>query len=140
MANAPITVRASAALAAAGAYDAAPTTITLGAATLAELRWTYTRGIAGGQCKFKIDVSDASGGTYYDRTIDQGTLTITAGEAVTNLYTAAKAPPVPAGAGAESRSYLFDVSTAAFLQVSFAEVGNIGTPGTVVASIVLAST
>ena len=48
MANAPITVRASALLPAAGAYDAAPTTITLGAATLAELRWTYTRGAAGG--------------------------------------------------------------------------------------------
>jgi len=51
------TVRASAALAAAGAWDAAPTELFISGADSVMLSLTYTRGAAGGAVDFQIETS-----------------------------------------------------------------------------------
>ena len=56
----PATVRAAAALLAAGAWDAAPTEIPIIAADYFTLYFTYTRGAAGGAFDFQIQYSPYS--------------------------------------------------------------------------------
>jgi len=53
----PQTVRASAALPAAGAWDATPTALVSAYATSLNLHFTYTRGAVGGAFDFQLEVS-----------------------------------------------------------------------------------
>lgn len=133
----PITVRATAALPAAGAYDTSPTVIdTTNFATL-ELRVTYARGGAGGSVKFKVQVaSDATQGTFFTRTVDDGTINASGSSSYSNIYQSEKLY-TPAGAGAESYTYIIDVSDVRYVKIPFAEAGNVGAPGIVTADCVL---
>jgi hypothetical protein len=129
------TVRASAALAAAGAYDtaSAATAIDVQQSSSLELFISYTRGGASGSCKFKVLVSDDAV-NFFERTVEDGA-SLSSG--TMNVYTAQHQLPAAAGASAELRSYIITVGTAGWVKVLFAEVGNTGAPGTVAATCVL---
>lgn len=133
----PITVRATAALPAAGAYDSSPTVIDTGNYSTLELRVTYTRGGVGGSCKFMVQIgSDSAQGTFFTRTVDDGTINATGSKSFSNIYQSEKLY-TPTGAGAESYTYIIDVSDVRYVKIPFAEAGAVGTPGTVTADCIL---
>lgn len=130
----PISVRASAALPAAGAYDTASTATVIDAKAYSflELRINYTRGGVGGSAKFKVLVAsdNTSQTVFYERTIDDGTINVSSnGASYSNVYTSEKQLPVASGAATESRTFIIDVSTARYVKILFAEVGAVATPG-----------
>ncbi len=128
-----VTVRASAVLAGSGAYDSDGTEIDVQAYNWMQLYVTYTRGGASGSTKFKILFSD-DGENFDDGTVIDGASLSTG---TMSVYTAQYQLPAAAGASAERRSLRFPVSTAGWVKVLFAEVGNTGAPGTVAATCVL---
>lgn len=128
--------RASAALPAAGAFDASPTEMVCADMEFVALYVTYTRAAAGGAVTFKIETSP--------RTTDSLTLenwyqaTILAGGAVvggadtTSLLQRDETQYTSTGAGAET--FVLPIalrSTAERLRVACAESGVVGNPGTV---------
>lgn len=128
------TLRASAALPAAGAYDVAPTPVAVGAAARLRLFCTYTRGAAGGAFALKIQRSHDGGTTFVDDTVIDGT-SLSAG--AVNVFTLALKFPVAAGAGAEARGFLVEVDADTHVRVAAAEYGVTGTPGTLAITGVL---
>jgi len=66
----PVTLRASAALAAAGAWDAAPTEVIIGTTSRIMLYFEYTRGAAGGAFDWKIETALPAGTDWYQTTIE----------------------------------------------------------------------
>jgi hypothetical protein len=132
----PITVRASAALPAAGAWDAAPTEIAVPGLDAIVLYVTYTRGAAGGAFDYQVQVSPYA----------------TAQGVVQNWFTQSlyAAAALAAGADAQSRlqrEYVTYASTGAGaeafvygpieleaverIRMVCRESGVVGTPGTV---------
>ena len=135
----PITLRASAVLPAAGAFDPISSAVaaSLGDYSEAEIRVTYTRGAAGGQCAMIVSVADAEGGVYAARSIDDGAIAASGPVSFSNLYVSAKNFPAPASADPLTVTYLIRVDTARWCKVQFAEVGKVASPGTVYAECVL---
>ncbi len=126
-------VRASAALAAAGAFDT-PTPIPLPSYAKSITLWcTYTRGASGGSCALRPEISP-DGATWYRPTLAQsskaaapfGTVPLLAQE-----YTG----PVPADGSALRFAVPLDVAGARFLRVASAEAGVTATPGTLALSL-----
>lgn len=125
------TARASAALPAAGAYDATPTEMVCVGAEFVTLYFTYTRGGAGGAFNFQVEVSPDATNWYDTATYEVGVLA--AGADNTNriqreitIYQAIGATaemfvhgPVPLGGTVET------------MRITCAESGAVGTPGTV---------
>jgi hypothetical protein len=132
MTTTPRTIRASAALAAAGAYDSAPTTVIVGPAKRLRLFCTYTRGGASGAFKLKVARSPDGGTTFVDDTeVDPPTSGVAA------VFTAQFEFPAAAGAGAEARNFVVEVEGDTHVRVAFAEYGNTGAPGTLAVTGVL---
>ncbi len=131
MTTAASIIRASAALAASGAYDSTPTVIACAALAGIEVCITYTRGTTGGAFKMKISVSDDGGTTFFDRTVIDGS-SLSSG--ALNVFTEELKFPVASSGSAERRSFIIDVGQATHLAVNFAEYGATGTPGTLKAT------
>ncbi len=124
--------RASAALPAAGAWDASPTAMVTAGMDWVTLTFIYTRGGAGGAFEFRVDASPDSTGTVWARTslYDPGVLAAGADvnsaiqrEEITYQATTAAAEvfvygPVHLGGHVER------------LRVAAHETGNVGAPGT----------
>jgi hypothetical protein len=126
------TLRASAVLTAAGAYDT-PTKFDVPLASRAEVAITYTRGASGGAFKLKVLVSQ-DGTNFVERTvIDSGSMS----SGVLNVFTGEFKFPVTSSGSAESRSFILDLSTCVAFKVSFAEYGVTGTPGTLSATMMM---
>ena len=136
----PLTLRASAVLPAAGAFDPISSAVaaSLGDYSEAEIRVTYTRGAAGGKCAMTVWVSDREAGTYGARSIDDGTIdTADNVTSYSQVYVSAKVFPEPLDNAPLTVTYLVRVDTARYMKVLFSEVGIPGTPGTVSADCVL---
>lgn len=123
--------RASAALPASGAYDTTPTKVDLSPYAQTLTVWaTYTRGDTNGAARIKPEVSP-DGVTWYRATlVDTSTIGGTAPDGVLATRALAYDLPVPAGASALLTSHTVDVRGARFFRCAAAEVGAVGTPGT----------
>ncbi len=129
-------VRASAALPAAGAYDTAGATFRASVVDrdVVALWYTYTRGAASGSAKIKIFGSCDNGTTYAPMLIVDTTVAPVAG--LQNLIVAQFQLPASTGAAAEEGIVPpIDVSGVTHIQVLSAEVGNTGTPGTLLLTL-----
>lgn len=124
--------RASAALPAAGAYDAAPTELYCPGFDQVMLSLEYTRGGAGGAFAFRVETSPASSGDVWHRTTLYAGAAVVAGadsqsdiqrEAVEYQATGDPIEKFAFGpvklAGAVER-----------IRIACAETGNVGAPGT----------
>jgi hypothetical protein len=126
------TARASAVLAAAGAYDSAPTEMYCPGFRFVTLFGEYTRGGAGGKVKLKLEVSPSSSGTVWHQMslYNQGT-----NVAGADTKSTLQREEVEYGSNAAAKE-LFTLSAyldgnAERLRVICAESGAVGTPGTV---------
>ncbi len=127
-----VTLRTSAALAGAGAYDAAPTEVACPSFTRLTLLCSYTRAGVGGSARMRVEFCPtATGtGTWYRLTVQEAGA-FAAGADVndllqrsTNLYTST-------AAGAERFIWDLEIPTAMErVRIACAEVGAVGTPGT----------
>ena len=132
----PVTVRASAALPAAGAYDAAPTEFPTANIDNITLYATYTRGNAGGAVTLHIEQSpysaDVVGVQSWFRTACVACGTISSGSDTTQNAQRANVVYGATGAGAENFVIgpLELYGTVERMRVACAESGQTGTPGT----------
>lgn len=126
------TARASAALPAAGAWDAAPTEMACPGFESCTLYISYTRAAAGGDMRFRIDVSPNSTGTVWHRASIYAPGAVASGsDTVSNLQRDAVEYGSTA-AGAETVVYgPLDIRGSERLRVACAESGAVATPGTV---------
>lgn len=125
------TARANAALPAAGAYDATPTVMHCAGFETCTLFIAYTRGGAGGDMQFRVEVSPDSAGAVWHRGGIYAPGGVASGaDTVSNL----QREDVEYGstaAGAEAVVYgPFDLRGAARLRIPCRESGAVGTPGT----------
>jgi len=135
----PITARASAALAAAGAWDAAPTEFFTSGADTMRVHFTYTRGAAGGAFDFQIESSiyavvgnvPAGAGEWADPSIE-AVGGVAAGVDTQNLVQDAYSTFTSQGAAAETFTYgpIQLNGTVERCRISCRESGVVGTPGT----------
>lgn len=127
--------RASAALEAAGAFDASPTTVSIGPQTQSlTVRFAYTRGGAAGYARVGIELS-SDGTTWYSPTLADGTVGGTAPYGVLPLRVLQYDLPAPASGGVLRSSFALDVSPWRYARFPCAEVGNTGAPGTLVLDV-----
>lgn len=134
----PVVLRASAALPAAGAWDAAPTESPLAFASGLTLAFTYTRGAAGGAFDFQIEISPyavvANVPTGASEWITESQLAagiLAAGADVQNRVQREYQTYQATGAGAEDFVYVMDLPThIERIRVRARESGVVGTPGT----------
>ena len=132
----PVTIRASAALPAAGAYDATPLEVAVASIDWITFYIAYTRGGAGGDMRFRIQWSPYAatvagvenwftGGLFAAGAVASGA------DSVSNLQREA-IEYGSTGAGAETVIYgpLEIRGTIERLRVAYAESGAVGTPGT----------
>lgn len=137
----PFTVRESAELPAAGAYDslADVTVIDTRNYTVAELYVSYTNADPAGQAKFIVyagwDPTDNA--SLSPRTVDDGSINASANESYSNLYISEKKLPASPTGDAYSYTYIFSVATTRLIAVAFAEVGSLLNPGTLSAQLML---
>ena len=125
------TARASAALPAAGAYDAAPTVMHCAGFETCTLFIAYTRGGAGGDMQFRVEVSPDSAGAVWHRGGVYAPGTPASGTDVVSNLQRESVEYGSTGAGREDVVYgPFDLRGAARLRVPCCESGAIGTPGT----------
>jgi len=127
------TVRASAALDAAGAFDT-PTHIPMSSHAKSVTLWCeYTRGASGGCCALRPEISP-DGVTWYRPTLAQSS-TAAAPFGTAPLLAQEYTGPVPSSASALRFSVPFDVAGARFFRVAAAESGVTATPGTLALSL-----
>ena len=127
------TARAAAALAAAGAWDAAPTEMACPGFQFVTLYISYTRGAAGGDMQFRIEANpDAAAGTWYRGGLYDAGAVASGVESLSNLQRET-IEYGSTGAGAETFIYgpLEIRGGMERLRVPCAESGVVGTPGTV---------
>jgi len=124
-------MRVSAALPAAGAYDAAPLAIECMGWTKMTLLCAYTRGALGGAVRFYVDVSYGTAPTvYYQTTVYE------AGAVVAGADTHSTIPHEDftwnsGGAAIERFAYALEIpSNIKNIRVVASEIGVIATPGT----------
>lgn len=124
-------LRASAALPAAGAYDAAPTAIEVMGWTEITLLCAYTRGAAGGSVRFKVEFSyDNAPTVFYQTTLYQSGA-LAAGADVNSLLQREDFTYTSTAAGIERFVYHLELpSNVKTLRLTAREVGVVGTPGT----------
>lgn len=124
------TLRASAALAAAGAFNASPTTVALDSHCQSVTVWcTYTRGGSGGYATLRPQISH-DGVHWYAAPILDGTLTTSAPYGTMAVVAAQYNLPAPGDGSAFGIAVSLDVAGARYLRIAAAEVGNTGAPGT----------
>lgn len=135
----PVNFRASAALAALGAWDAAPTEFPAAYADNLTLSFTYTRGGAGGAFDFQIETSaygvaanvPAGASEWVTQSIyDSGA--VAAGVDTQSRVQREYQTYQPTGAGAEDFSYgpIPLAGTIERIRIRARESGNVGAPGT----------
>lgn len=123
--------RASSALPALGAWDDAPTPLSLDAYVQSVTAWvTYVRGAEGGRVALRAETSP-DGVNWYATTIGGGTLTASGPVSTMELAVLAYLGPVPDDDGAIRFTVSFDVAGARHVRLVTAEAGVTGTPGTV---------
>ena len=124
------TARAAAALAAVGAWDAAPVAMTCGDFHFVTLYMKYTRGGAGGSFDFRIDVSPDK--TNYYQTAIYAPGAVVAGADTGSDIQREHINYQATAAGAESFVYgpIELRGTVEAMRVVAREVGAVGTPGT----------
>lgn len=128
----PVTLRTSAALPAAGAWDAAPTASACIPTNAMQLYFKYTRGGAAGAFNFKIEVSPDSAGTdwYQMALYDAGA--IVAGADTTSVIQREDVTYTATGAAAEYFTYgpVMLHGGVERVRIAARETGNIAAPGT----------
>jgi hypothetical protein len=134
----PVTARASAALPAAGAWDAAPTEFFCSGAEWMRLQFTYTRGAAGGAFDFQIESSiysvaalvPAAAGEWADPTVE-AVGAVVAGADTQSLIQDGYDTFESSGAAAETFTYgpVQLNKTLERLRIPARESGVVGTPG-----------
>jgi len=125
------TARASAALPAAGAYDAAPTEMHCAGFETCALFISYTRGAAGGDMQFRVEVSPNSAGTVWNRSSVYSPGAVASGADTTSNLQREAIEYGSTAAGAELFVYgPFDLRGASRMRVPCCESGAVGTPGT----------
>jgi hypothetical protein len=130
--------RASAALPAAGAYDAAPTELYCNTFETVTLFFTYTRGGAAGAFAFRVDVSpDGTGATWFRQTLYAPANVVTGADSQSDFQREA----VEYGStGAAAESFVYGPMTlggvAERIRIAAAETGNVGAPGTLAIRVV----
>jgi len=136
--------RASAALPAAGAFDASPTELVCADMEFVLLYITYTRAGAGGAVTFKVEVSprtadDATLEDWYQAGILAGGA-VAAGSDTTSAIQREEVEYQATGAGAETFVYgpIELRSNVERIRIPCAESGAVGTPGTVQITAVFA--
>ena len=142
----PVTARASAALAAAGAWDAAPTEFFCSGAQWMRLQFTYTRGAAGGAFDFQIESSiysvialvPAAAGEWADPSVE-AVGAVVAGADTQSLVQDGYDTFESQGAAAETWSYgpVQLNKTLERIRIPARESGAVGTPGTLAIACVL---
>lgn len=126
------TARASAALPAAGAYDATPRELYCMGFQRVLLSFTYTRGGAAGAFAFRVEVSPDTNSTNWHRlTLYSGAAVVPGADAQSDIQREAVEYQAT-GAGAEQFVFgpLALGGTVERIRVSAAETGNVGAPGT----------
>lgn len=126
------TARVSAALPAAGAYDAAPLAMAIPGFEFGALYISYTRGAAGGDMRFRIEVNpDAVGGTWYRGGIYESGTVASGSDTISNLQRET-IEYGSTGAGAETVIYgPFEIrGVVERIRVACAESGDTNNPGT----------
>lgn len=126
----PITLRASAALPAAGAWDSTPLTIAMPMRELLFLFCTYTRGGVGGAVDIQIQVSPSSSGTTWASIATVNVGTITAGSDVQSRVQRGYYTYQATGASAESFAIALRILIPERIRVLAKESGAVGSPGT----------
>jgi hypothetical protein len=135
----PVVLRASAALAAAGAWDAAPTETPCAFVDNITLNFTYTRGAVGGAFDWQVETSPyavaanvpAGASEWVTQSIYAGGL-VAAGADTTSLVQRELQSYGSQGAAAEDFSYgpIALEGTVERIRVRARESGVVGTPGT----------
>ena len=135
----PVTMRASAALPAAGAWDAAPTEQNVAGGGSIMLSFTYTRGAAGGAFDWQIQASlysiaanvPAGAGEWGDESL-HAMGAVVAGADTTSLVQAEEQSFTSQGAAAETFVYgpIMLNHTIERIRIPCQESGVVGTPGT----------
>jgi len=135
----PVTMRASAALAAAGAWDAAPTEQNVAGAGKVLLSFTYAQGAAGGAFDWQLQASPysvaanvpAGAGEWGDESL-HSMGAVAAGADTQSRVQAEYQTFDPAGAAAETFVYgPFELDhTVERIRIPCRESGQVGTPGT----------
>ena len=125
------TMRASAALPAAGAYDAAPLAIECMGWTHMTLLCTYTRGALGGAVTFYLDLSYGPAPTvYYRMTCYQAGALAVGADVASNVQ---RETLTYGSQGAAAERFAYDLiipSNIKNIRLAAAESGVVGTPGT----------
>ena len=137
----PTTARASAALPAAGAWDAAPTEFFTSGADTMRLHFTYTRGAAGGAFDFQVETSiystvnlvPAGAGEWADPSVE-AVGAVAAGVDTQSLVQDGYDTFTSSGAGAETFTYgpIQLNGTIERVRIPCRESGVVGTPGTLI--------
>jgi hypothetical protein len=124
-------LRASAALPAAGAWDAAPTEVPTGTREFLLLTHIYTRGAAGGSFRHMVEVCTTFGGVDYwgqAKLIQRGAFalggTVNSSQAIEDFLYGSQ------GAAAEGSYDLYELGRGHKVRVTDQEVGAVGNPGT----------
>ena len=134
----PTIFRASAALPAAGAWDAAPTEFSVAGAASLRLALTYTRGALNGAFDFQVEVSPyavvanapAGASEWVTQALYEAD-TIAAGTDATSLMQREQVSYTSTAAGAEDFfPTAIDLSGIERLRIRARETGVVGTPGT----------
>ena len=135
----PVILRASAALPAAGAWDATPTESSSAMATSLVLSFTYTRGAAGGAADFQLEVSPyavvgnvPAGASEWVTESIYAAGAVAAGVDTTSLVQRELQSYTSQGAAAEDFIYgpIALNGTIERIRVRARESGAVGTPGT----------
>lgn len=126
------TARASAALAAAGAFDAAPLELACPGFQKVMLYIEYTRGGAGGDVQFKVEISPVNTGDHWHQIGQYAGAAIVSGSDVTSNVQRQEVEYGSTGAAIEKFSYgPLDLGGAVErLRVVCQESGAVATPGT----------
>jgi len=126
-----VTVRASAALPAAGAFDAAPTEIPTGGRRYLLLVHQYTRAAAGGSFRHRVRTATTVGGTdYWAQAVLIQNGAFAAGADVNSLIQREDFEYQATGAAAELIYCIYDLGRAHKVRVPSREVGAVANPGT----------
>lgn len=134
----PMLVRAAGKLTNAGGYDPLANCAIVDTEDYdsMEIRVHYAPDAAtvNGQCEMRFYVASQQNGTFYPRTVDDGSVNVVGDESYSNCYVSAKRMFVDTNGNA---TYILDVSDARFVRIPFAEVGDTVHPGIVTADCVL---
>lgn len=132
-ANYITTARASAALPAAGAYDASPVTIPDNQGAEVTFYFDYTRGGAAGAFQYKIENSIDGVNWYQQASVQE--LPIVAGTDLVAVSQRASISYTATGASKESFSSETLTVASTYIRILAKETGNVGSPGTLAITV-----